>query len=87
MFGNDWLAGLGTQYSSERYNSSDLITRERADSYTTVDMMVAYDFSDNIRLQLNGSNLGDEKYINQLGGGHYIPGERRQFRLRADYLF
>jgi len=87
MFGNDWLAGLGAQYSSERYNSSDLITRERADSYTTVDMMVAYDFSENIRLQLNGSNLGDEKYINQLGGGHYIPGERRQFRLRADYLF
>jgi catecholate siderophore receptor len=87
LFGDDWRAGLGAQYSSERYNSSDSISREVADGYTTVDMMVAYDFSENIRLQLNGSNLGDKRYINQLGGGHYIPGERRQFRLSGHYLF
>lgn len=87
LFGDDWRAGLGAQYSSERYNSSDSITREVADSYTTVDMMVAYDVSENIKLQLNGSNLGDKKYINQLGGGHFIPGERRHFRLSGHYLF
>ncbi|MFT7561605.1 MAG: catecholate siderophore receptor [Flavobacteriales bacterium] len=84
---NKWVAGAGAQYTSERYNNSNEVTREIADSYLTFDMMLAYNLTQQLRLQLNGTNLSDEKYEDQLGGGHFIPGESRHFRLSASYTF
>jgi catecholate siderophore receptor len=86
-FNEKWVAGAGAQYSAKRFNSSDALTREVADGYTTLDMMVAFNLSNQIRLQLNGTNLADEKYEDQIGGGHFIPGEARHFRITASYSF
>jgi catecholate siderophore receptor len=82
-----WSAGLGAQYISERFNSTNESTREQADSYITFDSMVAYKVSKQATVRFNVSNLADEEYADQLGGGHFIPGEGRHFLLNADYSF
>ena len=85
---NDKLsAGLGAQYVGERYNNSDPGGREKADDYMVLDMMVSYQASDQWSVQFNGSNLADEEYADQLGGGHFIPGEGRYISLTTRYSF
>ena len=32
-------------------------------------------------------NLTDEVYVDRIGGGHYIPGPRRQVMLTTDVKF
>lgn len=86
-FDDKLSAGLGSQYISERYNSTSSVTREKADAYATIDMMVAYNVNKQLTLQFNATNLTDEKYEDQLGGGHFVPGEGRHLRLKADYAF
>lgn len=86
-YSEDVAFGLGAQYMGKRYNSSTPESREVADSYLIWDMMVSYQFSQQLSLQLNGSNLTDEDYIDQLGGGHYIPGEGRYISANARYQF
>ncbi|GAB2676851.1 TonB-dependent receptor [Aliiglaciecola aliphaticivorans] len=85
---SDALAfGLGAQYMGKRYNSSTPESREAADSYLIWDMMVSYQATEKLSLQLNGSNLTDEDYVDQLAGGHYIPGEGRYLSVTANYQF
>jgi len=79
--------GIGSQYMGERYNSSDPGGREQADDYLIFDMMVSYQFSDQLSVQLNGSNLTDEDFADQIGGGHFVPGEGRYFSISANYSF
>ncbi|WP_289032157.1 TonB-dependent siderophore receptor [uncultured Paraglaciecola sp.] len=84
---DDIQFGAGAQYMDERYNSSSLSGREVADDYVLFDMMVSYQVNDKLNLQINGTNLADEDYIDQLGGGHFVPGEGRYFGLNASYSF
>jgi catecholate siderophore receptor len=86
-FNDQWAIGFGAQYLSKRYNSSDLLSREKADGYATFDMMASYQVTDSLGLQLNGTNLADEEYEDQLGGGHFIPGQGRYIRINARYTF
>jgi len=79
--------GLGTQYMGARYNSSDPGGREKAKDYMIFDLMASYQVSDQFSVQLNGSNLTDEDYADQIGGGHFIPGEGRYFSVNARYSF
>ena len=84
---NDSLAlGAGAQYVSERFNSS-AANRKTAPGYTTYDMMISYQLNAKLALQLNGVNLTDKRYIEQLGGGHFIPGEGRHVSVTASYSF
>ncbi|MEP2603154.1 MAG: TonB-dependent receptor, partial [Paraglaciecola sp.] len=84
---DDILFGAGAQYMDERYNSSSTSGREIADDYLLFDMMVSYQATDKLNLQLNATNLTDEDYIDQLGGGHFIPGEGRYIGINASYSF
>ncbi len=86
-FSDRLVLGAGAQYVSERYNNSSPTRRERAGDYWLLDMMVSYQFNRQWRLQLNGSNLADEDYEDQLGGGHFIPGEGRYLSLTTSYSF
>jgi catecholate siderophore receptor len=79
--------GLGLQYVGERYNSTSTTGRETADDYTILDLMVSYQISDKWNVQLNAENLTDEEYVNQLGGGHFIPGSGRYASLTTSYSF
>ena len=76
--------GLGAQYVGERFNSSDPGSREVADDYLIYDLMISYQASQQLALQFNGSNLTNERYIEQLGGGHFVPGDGRYFSLSAN---
>lgn len=85
---NDRLAlGLGAQYVGERYNSTNPDSRRVADDYLIYDMMVSYRIDPRWSVQLNGSNLTDEAYVDQVGGGHFVPGEGRYVALTTRYLF
>lgn len=78
--------GLGAQYVGQRYNSTSA-TRSSAPGYTIFDLMVSYQVSNELSVQLNGENLTDKAYVDQLGGGHFVPGNGRSFSLNASYSF
>ena len=77
----------GAQYVGERYNNNRSDTRQEAPSYITFDSMVSYRMNDQVSFQLNFYNLGDEKYIDRLGGGHFIPGQGRSAVISARVTF
>jgi catecholate siderophore receptor len=85
--GSKVQVGAGVQYVGARFNNSNEDTRQRAESFVTVDAMVNYQVNDNISLRLNGYNLFDEEYIDRLGGGHFIPGAGRSVALTASFNF
>lgn len=77
--------GGGASYVSSRF-ANTTNTRE-ADGYVTFDAMVAYHINNHFTVRLNGYNLGDERYLSSLGGGHAIPGAGRSAVLSADFSF
>ena len=42
-----------------------------------VDATMAYDINEQLTLRLNGFNLFDKRYADQVGGGHFVPGPGR----------
>ena len=80
-----WQVGFGMQHVGARWSNED--NTRRAKSYTLYDAMVSYQVSDGFALRLNGSNLSDKDYVDQVGGGHYVPGAGRTFMLSADFSF
>ena len=86
-FNSQWAAAIGAQYSGERYNNSDPAGRELADGYTIFDLMLSYQPLDWLGFRFNGSNLADHRYPNQVGGGHFAPGEGRLFTLAMNVRF
>ncbi len=75
--------GGGVRYIGERSNGRTSI----APSYATVDLSATYQMSDDVSLQLNILNVADKEYIDQVGGGHFIPGEGRSAALTVKYSF
>jgi catecholate siderophore receptor len=57
--------------------------------YWVADAMVSYDVNKNLSLQLNVYNLFDEDYITKLnnGGSRYVPGEKRNALLTANFRY
>ena len=39
--------------------------------------MLNYQVNDNFSVRLNVYNLADERYIDRVGGGHFVPGPGR----------
>ncbi len=79
--------GVGAQYVDSRFNNSNEQTRQEAPSFTVVNALVGYQVSECLSIRLNGYNLADKEYIDQLGGGHFVPGAGRSVVLTADYKF
>ena len=67
--------GGGARYVGTRY-TNELNTRE-IKPYWVFDATVAYDFGGGVNARLNLFNLSDERYIDQVGGGHFVPGPGR----------
>ena len=61
---------VGTRFTSERNN------REIGD-YWVADATLAYEFRPGTSIRLNVFNLFDERFIDQVGGGHFVPGPGR----------
>jgi catecholate siderophore receptor len=77
--------GGGAQYVGNRFNNSNGL--RVAPAYWLLDGMVAYRITDRLTLRLNGLNLANERYIDRVGGGHFIPGPSRSMMLTADVGF
>jgi catecholate siderophore receptor len=74
--------GGGGQYVGDRFNSNT--GTRTAPAYWIVDGMAAYRVNQRLTLRLNGFNLLDKRYIDRVGGGHFIPGPARSATLTLD---
>ena len=78
-------AGIGANFVDSRF-SNNSNTRE-APSYWLFDAMVGYQVSENVSVQLNLNNLLDEDFVDQVGGGHAIPGAGRSAVVSTRFTF
>jgi catecholate siderophore receptor len=77
--------GVGTQFVDNAFRNATNTTT--VPSYWLVDAMAEYAVTQRVTLQLNASNLADEKYVDRVGGGHFIPGPGRLVSLTARLTF
>ena len=84
-FGTAFEIGGGANYVGDRFNNN---TETRvAPDYWLFDAMASYDVTDWLTLRLNVTNLADERYIDRVGGGHFIPGASRSAALTTQLKF
>jgi catecholate siderophore receptor len=77
--------GGGVQYVGDRFNGN---TGARlAPAYWVADAMASYRVSDQLTLRVNALNLANQRYIDRVGGGHFIPGPGRSVMLTTDVGF
>ncbi|MCB1086050.1 MAG: TonB-dependent siderophore receptor [Verrucomicrobiae bacterium] len=80
-----FFVGGGPQFVDSRFNNSANL--REAPSYTLWDAVAGYQVNENLTLRVNVRNLGDEDYIDRVGGGHFIPGEGRSVMFTASLKF
>jgi catecholate siderophore receptor len=81
----DITVGGGAQYMDAVFrNTTNTLT---VPSYWLANALVTYSVNQHLTFRLNGQNLADAQYVDRVGGGHYIPGPRRQVILNADVGF
>ncbi|SKA91841.1 catecholate siderophore receptor [Prosthecobacter debontii] len=78
--------GFGAQYVGDRQNGNSNTSRT-APAYWTCDAMLNYEVNDKFNVRLNVYNIADERYIDRVGGGHFIPGAGRSAAITATYKF
>ncbi|MDP0501312.1 MAG: TonB-dependent siderophore receptor [Verrucomicrobiota bacterium JB022] len=81
--------GLGAQYSGNYYYSTTAGDDTVPDNteYWLFNAMVSYSVTENIALRFNIENLGNEEYIERGYGGHFTPGETRNYTLTASFSY
>jgi catecholate siderophore receptor len=67
--------GGGAFYVGDRYNGNS--GTRLAPGYWQVDAMAALRLTDELTLRVNAVNLANERFIDRVGGGHFIPGVGR----------
>lgn len=78
--------GFGAQYVGDRQNGNTSTSRT-APGYWTCDAMLNYQVNDKFNVRLNVYNIADERYIDRVGGGHFVPGAGRSAAITASYKF
>lgn len=78
-------AGAGVQYMDNVFrNTANTL---EVPGYWLVNAMASYGVNEHLTLRVNGANLGDTRYVDRVGGGHYIPGPRRSVLFTGDIRF
>jgi len=77
--------GAGAQFVDDRFNNATNV--RTAPDYLLFDAMASYRLNERFNLRLNVTNLTDERYIDRVGGGHFIPGTGRAVSLSTDIDF
>ena len=67
--------GGGVRYVGERFTNVN--NARRIEGYWVADATIAYEFRPGTSVRLNVFNLFDERFIDQVGGGHFVPGPGR----------
>ena len=81
-----WSVGGGLNYKSKTYVDESL-GRITQGAYVLTNLMVGYDFDQNIKAQLNLNNIFDEKYYEGLGMNGMVYGAPRNATLTFRYQF
>ncbi len=76
---------LGAQFVDDRFNST--ANTRTAPEYWVYEISGTYVLNERLNFRLNIQNLTDEKYIDYVGGGHFIPGLGRIAMLNTSYNF
>ncbi|MBS0658904.1 MAG: TonB-dependent siderophore receptor [Verrucomicrobia bacterium] len=81
--------GLGAQYTDSVIRSRNATTGVELSipGYTLYNAMIAWEPNKHVVFRLNGENLGDKFYVDRVGGGHYVPGPRRQIIFSTTVKF
>ena len=77
--------GAGGQFVDSRF-ANTINTRE-ADAYWLWDAMASWDLNEKLTARLNVYNIGDEEYLDSLGGGHAVPGQARSAVVSLGFRF
>lgn len=77
--------GAGAQYVDARYSNNT--NARQAPDYWIYDAMATWAVDEAFSVRLNIKNLTDEDYIDQVGGGHVVPGEGRLAVASLDFKF
>lgn len=77
--------GAGVNYVGKRYSSADNL--RSAPGYWLFDALISKQFTKHIKAQVNIYNIADERYIDRVGGGHFIPGAGRTVALTVGVAF
>ena len=77
--------GAGANYVGARFSSADNL--REAPGYWLFDALISKQFTKNIKAQINVYNIADEKYIDRVGGGHFIPGAGRTVAVTVGVAF
>ncbi len=77
--------GAGGQFVDSRF-ANTINTRE-ADAYWVWDAMASWDINERVTARLNAYNIGDEEYLDSLGGGHAVPGQARSAVVSLGFRF
>lgn len=77
--------GGSLRWQDDIYNADNEFTRQ--DSYTVVNLMSSYDFSDHLTGSVNLNNITDEKYLNsvKVAQAHYGAPRNLMFNLSYNY--
>lgn len=81
----DVTIGGGAQYMDAVFRNATNTTA--VPSYWLVSGLASYEVNEHLTLRVNLQNLTDEQYVDRVGGGHYIPGPRRQVMFSTDVRF
>jgi catecholate siderophore receptor len=77
--------GGGAQFMDAVFRNT--LNTQQVPSYWLGNALVQYSLNAMLTLRFNLDNITDEQYVDRVGGGHYIPGPRRQGILTADVRF
>lgn len=77
--------GGGVQYMDAVFRNT--LNTANVPAYTVLSAMAAKDVSRHLTLRLNANNLANARYVDRVGGGHFIPGAGRSVSLTAGFKF
>ena len=67
--------GGGVRYVGSRY--TNVANIRKVSDYWLVDATAGYDINEKFNLRLNIFNIFDERFADQISGGHFVPGPGR----------
>lgn len=77
--------GGGAWYVGDR--TTALTGLRTAPGYWVIDATAARPISRQLTLRVKAGNLADERYVDRVGGGHFVPGPGRSVLVSADLGF
>jgi catecholate siderophore receptor len=77
----DFTIGGGTQFMDAVFRNAT--NTAEVPSYWLINGLASYEVNQHLTLRLNLNNLTNERYVDRVGGGHYIPGPGRSIQVSS----